>query len=157
MLAATSAAGSLGLAAGGTAGALLGAELTGTAAAAGLPLGLLVLGSAGSAVVISRRSSRVGRGRSLALGYVLGSAGAGLSVVAVVAGSLPLLLVASVLLGSANAAVFLTRYAAAEAGGEAAAGRRSASPCSRPRWAPWRARCSSAPPGISHLTSACLG
>jgi MFS family permease len=123
VLAATSAAGSLGLAAGGTAGALLGAELTGTAAAAGLPLGLLVLGSAGSAVVISRRASRVGRGRSLALGYLLGSAGAGLSVVAVVAGSLPLLLVASVLLGSANAALFLTRYAAAEAGGEAAAGR----------------------------------
>jgi len=38
--------GSAGLAAGGTAGALLGVEITGTEAAAGLPLGLLVVGQA---------------------------------------------------------------------------------------------------------------
>src|SRR5215208_6358153 len=122
VLAASSATGSIGLAAGGTAGALLGVELAGTDAAAGLPLGLLVLGSAGSALLISRQSNRVGRGRSLALGYVLGSAGAALSLLAAVARSLATLLVGSVLLGSANASVFLTRYAAAEAGGEAAAG-----------------------------------
>ena len=113
----------MGLAAGGTAGALLGAQLAGTDAAAGVPLGLLVLGSAGSALLISRQSDRIGRGWSLALGYLLGSAGAALSVLAAVAGSLVVLLVASVLLGSANAALFLTRYAAAEAGGEAAGGR----------------------------------
>jgi MFS family permease len=113
----------MGLAAGGTAGALLGVELAGTDAAAGLPLGLLVLGSAASALLISRLSNRVGRGSSLALGYVLGSAGAALSVLAAVAGSLAALLVGSVLLGSANASVFLARYAAAEAGGEAAGGR----------------------------------
>ena len=123
MLAATTATGSMGLAAGGTAGALLGVELAGTDAAAGLPLGLLVLGSAASALLISRLSNRVGRGSSLALGYVLGSAGAALSVLAAVAGSLAALLVGSVLLGSANASVFLARYAAAEAGGEAAGGR----------------------------------
>jgi MFS family permease len=123
LLAASSATGSIGLGAGGTAGALLGAELAGTDAAAGLPLGLLVLGSAGSALLISRRSDRVGRGWSLALGYVLGAAGAALSVVAAVAGSLVALLAGSVLLGSANAAVFLTRYAAAEVGAEAAGGR----------------------------------
>ena len=41
--------GSIGLGAGGTAGALLGAERVGTDAAAGLALGLVVLGSAGSA------------------------------------------------------------------------------------------------------------
>lgn len=113
----------MGLAAGGTAGALLGTELAGTDAAAGLPLGLLVLGSAGSALWISRRSSRAGRLRSLALGYVVGAAGAALSVLAAVAGDLATLLVGSVLLGSANASVFLTRYAAAEAGGKAAEGR----------------------------------
>src|SRR5215207_8869753 len=106
VLAAASATGSIGLGAGGTAGALLGAELAGTDAAAGLPLGLVVLGSAGSAMVISRRSNRVGRESSLALGYVLGSAGAALSVAAAVVSSLPALLVASVLLGSANASVF---------------------------------------------------
>jgi MFS family permease len=113
----------MGLAAGGTAGALLGAELAGMDAAAGLPLGLLVLGSAGSALLISRRSNRVGRGRSLALGYLLGSAGAALSILAAVAESLVVLLAGSVLLGSANASVFLTRYAAAEAVGATAAGR----------------------------------
>jgi MFS family permease len=123
VLAASSATGSIGLAAGGTAGALLGVELAGTDAAAGLPLGLLVLGSAGAALLISRQSNRGGRGRSLALGYVLGSAGAALSLLAAVARSLATLLVGSVLLGSANASVFLTRYAAAEAGGEAAGGR----------------------------------
>ena len=74
-------------------------------------------------MVISRRSNRVGRESSLALGYVVGSAGAALSVAAAVVSSLPALLVASVLLGSANASVFLTRYAAAEVGGHAAGGR----------------------------------
>jgi hypothetical protein len=44
LLAVTSAIGGSGLATGGTAGALLGAQLAGTNAAAGLPLGLLVLG-----------------------------------------------------------------------------------------------------------------
>jgi hypothetical protein len=44
-------------------------------------------------------------------------------VAAAVAGSLPLLLAGSVLLGGANAAVFLTRYAAAELAGAGAAGR----------------------------------
>jgi hypothetical protein len=43
LLAATSAIGGAGLAAGGTAGALVGAQLAGTDAAAGLPLGLVVL------------------------------------------------------------------------------------------------------------------
>jgi MFS family permease len=123
VLAATSATGSMGLAAGGAAGALLGVELAGTDAAAGLPLGLLVLGSAASALFISRQSNRLGRGSSLALGYVVGSAGAALSVLAAVAGSLAALLAGSVLLGGSNASVFLTRYAAAEAGGEAARGR----------------------------------
>jgi hypothetical protein len=44
-------------------------------------------------------------------------------VIAAVAGNLALLLGASVLLGSANAALFLTRYAAAEIGGARAGGR----------------------------------
>ncbi|HLM09877.1 MAG TPA: MFS transporter [Thermoleophilaceae bacterium] len=113
----------MGLGAGGTAGALLGVELAGTDAAAGLPLGLLVLGSAASALLISGRSNRVGRARSLALGYALGSAGAALSVFAAAAGSLAALLAGSLLLGSANASVFLARYAAAEAAGEASTGR----------------------------------
>jgi MFS family permease len=114
VLALGTAVGSSGLAAGGTAGALLGAELAGTDSAAGIPLGLLVVGSAGAAPLISVATSRLGRARSLALGYLVGAAGAGGVVLAAIAESLVVLLVASVLLGAANASVFLTRYAAAD-------------------------------------------
>jgi MFS family permease len=123
LLAITSAIGGSGLAAGGTAGALLGAQLTGTEAAAGLPLGVLVLGSAASALLISRSTSQLGRGSSLALGYAVGVAGALLVVLASVIASLTTLLLGSLLLGGANASIFLTRYAAAEVGGEAGGGR----------------------------------
>jgi MFS family permease len=123
LLGLTSTVGSAGLAAGGSAGALLGARLAGTDAAAGLPLGLLVLGSGASAMLVSRYSARIGRGRSLAAGYAVGAAGAVLVVLAAVAANLAVLLIGSILLGSANAAVFLTRYAAAEAAGEHARGR----------------------------------
>jgi MFS family permease len=108
------AVGSTGLAAGGTAGALLGAELAGTNAAAGIPLGLLVVGSAASALLISYATPRFGRARSLALGYLVGVAGAIVVVIAAAADSLMLVLIGSVFVGAANAAVFLTRYAAAD-------------------------------------------
>ncbi len=123
LLGATSAVGSIGLAAGGTAGALLGARLAGTEAAAGLPLGLLVLGSGAFALLVSWQTTRIGRGWSLAAGYAAGAAGAALVVLAAVAANLAALLVGSALLGGANAAIFLTRYAAAEAAGERARGR----------------------------------
>ncbi len=123
LLALATAIGSAGLAAGGTAGALLGAELADTEAAAGLPLGLLVIGQAAAAVLISRRTARVGRSRGLALGYVLGTAGAALVIFAASAGSLVAFLSGSVVLGAGNTAVFMTRYAAAEVGGEAMRGR----------------------------------
>jgi hypothetical protein len=58
VLALATAVGSTGLAAGGTAGALLGVEITGTEAAAGLPLGLLVVGSAATTATLSNRPSR---------------------------------------------------------------------------------------------------
>jgi MFS family permease len=123
LLGATSAVGSVGLAAGGTAGALLGAQLAGTEAAAGLPLGLLVLGSGASALLVSWYTTRIGRGWSLAAGYAVGAAGAVLVVLAAIATNLAALLAGSALLGGANAAVFLTRYAAAEVAGEHAKGR----------------------------------
>jgi MFS family permease len=122
LLALATATGSSGLAAGGTAGALLGADLAGTEAA-GLPLGVLVVGSAVAALLVSRWASSVGRGRSLALGYLLGVAGAALVVVAAVAHSFGALLFGSTLLGAGNVAVFLARYAAAEVSTEARRGR----------------------------------
>lgn len=115
--------GSTGLAAGGTAGPLLAVDLTGSQAAAGLPLGVLVMGSAVAAFVISRETTRIGRGRALVVGYGAGVVGAGLVVLAAELGNLVGLIVGSCILGSANAAIFLTRYAAAELGGETAGGR----------------------------------
>jgi MFS family permease len=114
ILALATAVGATGLAAGGTAGALLGADLAGSDAAAGIPLGLLVVGSAAAAPLISYLTPRLGRERSLALGYLVGAVGAEVVVAAAVIESLTLLLVGSVLVGAANSAIFLTRYAAAD-------------------------------------------
>src|SRR5262245_15500876 len=123
VLAVATAVGSIGLAAGGTAGALLGAELSGTEAAAGLPLGVLVLGSAAAALLVSRHARVAGRGKSLVLGYVLGLVGAVLVVVAAVESSFAALLLGSTVLGAGNVAVFLARYAAAEISAAALRGR----------------------------------
>lgn len=121
-LAVATAVGSTGLAAGGTAGALLATDLAGPAAA-GLPLGLLVLGSAAGALLLSWLAARGHRRRGLVLGYVLGATGAVLVVYAAASRSLPLVLVGSLALGAANAAVFLTRYAAAATATSASRGR----------------------------------
>ncbi len=123
ILTVATAIGSIGLAAGGTAAPLLAAELAGTEAVAGLPLGILVAGSALSALVISRRTRRAGRLSSLALGYVGGALGAVVVMFGAVVGALPVVLVGTLLLGAANAAIFLTRYAAAEVAGPPARGR----------------------------------
>src|SRR5215469_12927064 len=114
---------SAGLAAGGTAGSLLAEALTGSDAIAGVPVGALVLGSAAAALGISRYASRGGWGRGLLLGYAIGASGSALVIVAALGGSIFILLAGSILLGAANAAVFLTRYAAAEIAGETKRGR----------------------------------
>jgi MFS family permease len=106
--------GALGLAAGGTAGALLAEHLTGSAAAAGLPLSLLVLGSGVGAVAVTRVMRDHGRRAGLTAAYLAGTAGAALAVVPAGWGSWPLLLAGCLLLGGGNAAVMLARYAAAD-------------------------------------------
>jgi MFS family permease len=123
VLAAATAIGALGLAAGGSAGALLAEDITGNTALAGLPLGVLVAGSAVSALLISWRTGRAGRRAGLVLGYAIGTAGAALVIGAAVVDDLALLLAGSAALGAANAAIFLSRYAAAELGGETRRGR----------------------------------
>jgi MFS family permease len=106
--------GALGLAAGGTAGALLAEHLTGSTASAGLPLSLLVLGSGVGAVAVARVMRDHGRRAGLAAAYLAGTAGAALVVAAAAWRSWPLLLAGSLLLGGGNAAVMLARYAAAD-------------------------------------------
>lgn len=122
-LAAATAVGSVGLAAGGLAGPLLAHELTGDPATAGLPIGVHVAGSAVGAVLVSRASARLGRPAGLAAGYVLGAAGALIVVAAAAWAGLGLLLAGSAVFGVGNASVFLARYAAAENGGPATRGR----------------------------------
>jgi MFS family permease len=106
--------GALGLAAGGTAGALLAEHLTGGAAAAGLPLAVLVLGSGVGAVAVARLMDRAGRRLGLAVAHLAGALGAGTAVVAAALRDWPLLLAGCALLGGGNAAVMLARYAAAD-------------------------------------------
>jgi MFS family permease len=123
LLAAATAVAAIGLAAGGSAGALLAEDITGSTTWAGVPLGALVLGSAAGALLISRQAGPAGRVSGLVLGYGIGAAGAVMVVVAAETDSLALLLVGSAALGTANAAIFLTRYAAADLGGESGRGR----------------------------------
>ncbi len=106
--------GALGLAAGGTAGSLLATEITGSQAAAGLPLAVLVLGSGVGAVAVTRVMERSGRRAGLAAAHLSGALGAGLVVTAAALPSWPLLLLGCGLLGGGNAAVMLARYAAAD-------------------------------------------
>ena len=122
LLAVATAVGSLGLAAGGTAGALLAEDITGSEAAAGVPLGVLVAGSAGGALLIARQTTRSGRAAGLILGYALGAAGAVTVIGGAIASSFVLVLAGSAALGAANAAVFLTRYAAADLGSDTTRG-----------------------------------
>ncbi|WP_158602962.1 MFS transporter, partial [Jiangella rhizosphaerae] len=123
LLAAATAVGSIGLAAGGLAGPLLATDLTGDPATAGLPIGVHVAGSAVGAVLVSHVSARAGRPAGLALGYLVGAAGAVIIVAAAAWAGLGLLLAGSAVFGVGNAPVFLARYAAAEAGGPATRGR----------------------------------
>ncbi|HEX6676352.1 MAG TPA: MFS transporter [Actinomycetes bacterium] len=106
--------GAFALAAGGTAGALLAEHLTGGDAAAGLPLGVLVLGAGISAVAVTRLMDRRGRRAGLAAAHLTGALGAAVAVVAAALRSWPLLLAGCLLLGAGQAAVMLARYAAAD-------------------------------------------
>jgi MFS family permease len=106
--------GACGLAAGGTAGALLAEQLTGSPATAGLPLAVLVLGSGVGAVAVTRVMSDHGRRVGLSVAYLAGAIGAALVVAAAAFRSWPLLLAGCGLLGGGNTAVMLARYAAAD-------------------------------------------
>lgn len=111
------------MAAGGASGALAATEITGSTGAAGLPLGVLVAGSALGALAISSVTHRVGRRAALSAGYLVGVVGALTTVGAIGMQSLGLLLTGSAGLGVANAAVFLARYAVPDQPGDMHRGR----------------------------------
>ncbi len=89
-------------------------DMTGSASLAGTPAAAVVFGAALGATLLSWQMSRRGRRIGLASGYAVGVGGAVIAVVAIVATSLPLLLLGSLLIGFGNSANQLSRYAAAD-------------------------------------------
>jgi len=97
-----------------TVNALVGAELSGQPALAGVPEAVRVLGQAFAALAWGYSMERIGRRRGLAMGQVVGVVGSGIAGGAVIARSFPLFLVGLVLMGMARASADLGRFAAAE-------------------------------------------
>ena len=104
---------SAGLIATATVNSILGAKLGGKPLA-GVPSAVYLLGSALAASVWGVLMDKFGRRNMIALGLVLGVAGSGLVVVAVNQSVLLLMLVGMALVGFAQSAVLLGRFAAAE-------------------------------------------
>ncbi|MEW6226349.1 MAG: MFS transporter [Chloroflexota bacterium] len=89
-------------------------EITGDAQLAGLPSALGTIGTATAIGLLSALMARRGRRPGLLAGYLAAIAGAVTSLVAVAVASFPLLLAGSIAIGFGNAALQLSRYAAAD-------------------------------------------
>jgi MFS family permease len=111
----TQSLGSAALIANATVNPIVGAELSGRDALAGLPSTLLLIGAATAAQPAGRLMQRVGRRWGLALGFFVGLAGMIVGGVAIVAHSFMLFLLGLLLIGAARGAVDQSRYAAADA------------------------------------------
>lgn len=105
--------GGLGVGAGVTVTTLLAFELSGSAALAGLAASASAFGAGVAAAVIGA-ASRHGRRPGLVGGYLVGVTGAGLAITAAVVGDFRLMVVATFLFGSSNAANLQARYAATD-------------------------------------------
>ncbi|MEV4565997.1 MFS transporter [Nonomuraea sp. NPDC049419] len=104
----------VGLAAGVTVGALLAQDVFSSTGLAGLPSAVGTAGSAVAAVAVGRVSQARGRRPGLAAGYLAGAAGSAGVVVAAVAGSPFLLLLALFGYGAGTVTNLLARYAGAD-------------------------------------------
>lgn len=106
--------GSTGYIAAATVAAIAATHLTGTSTLAGLPAATVVLGSAFGSAWLGSLMARRGRRLGLITGYSVGTLGALLALSAVLVRSFPLFLAGTALLGFANSANQLSRYAAAD-------------------------------------------
>jgi MFS family permease len=100
--------------AGFSAAALLGKEITGSAAWGTLAAACLTVGSTIATVPLARYMSHHGRRRGLRRGWTLAACGMTLAFTAAVADLYPFLLLGMLLLGVGNASNLSTRYAAAD-------------------------------------------
>lgn len=105
---------SAGFASSATVAAIVGATLSGRESLSGLPTATMLTGSAIAALVWGMLMDRLGRRRTLSLGLLLGVTGASIVFGAVLASNFTVLLMGLVLMGSAQAAVNLGRFVAAE-------------------------------------------
>lgn len=93
---------------------ILGAKLGGEPSWAGVPTAIYLLGGALAASAWGYLMDLIGRRNGIALGLLLGAAGTGLVLFSIRSASLIGFLAGMVLMGIANAAVVLGRFAAAE-------------------------------------------
>lgn len=114
VLAASQVVGGVGNGAGLSVGALLVREVSGSAGWAGTATVALTLGAAAATLPLATLAARSGRRPALALGWLLGAAGAALVVVGSSRGSLPLALAGLVLFGVSTAASLQARFAATD-------------------------------------------
>lgn len=89
-------------------------EMTGSAGSSGWPSAIAVAGTALAATLLSSVMASRGRRAGIVLGLGVAVVGGALAILAVTAASLMLLLVSSALVGFGNAALNLSRYAAAD-------------------------------------------
>ncbi len=106
--------GSAGFLVAGTVNAIVGAQISGNPAWAGLPAAAFTLGTAVSAFLLGFAMERFGRRLGMVIGLLLGLFGTILAAFAIGAISFPLFLAGMVFSGSARAALQLGRFAAAE-------------------------------------------
>lgn len=114
---------SAGFIAAATLNSILGAKLGGKVSWAGVPSAVYLVGAAGAAFLWGYLMDIWGRRTVLFVGLLLGASGAGLAFYAVATNSLPAFLTGLVLMGMANAAITLGRFAAAEVHPPVARGR----------------------------------
>jgi MFS family permease len=97
-----------------TVGTIVAQQLTGSAVWSGTPSAAIVFGAATGSALISSLMARRGRRIGLIAGYLTAALGALGAALAVIMGSLPLLLAATFLLGFGNSSSQLARYTAAD-------------------------------------------
>jgi MFS family permease len=93
---------------------IVGLELGGDRALAGVPAAAVVFGAAVGATILGWVMGRWGRRPGLAGGYMIGVLGALVAITGIVAHSFPVLLAGCLLIGFGNSSNQLSRYAAAD-------------------------------------------